>query len=487
MIRRFVPRGLRAQLALVISLVAILATGVTFAALYRGTGARLRAQLDAQLQTQLQEWRHVRAAARPLTTPDALRRAGARFIADQSYHAESLIFVVQTSAGTITNDREVLAREARDAEHPLLTAPAGLTTGSVSEAGAMRILTTPVVAGGARLGYLRIAIPLSPVAQAQASLLRTFAFVGGVLLVLAALAGALIAGLLAAPLRRMARLARDIDAGDLSRRVGHIGHNDEVATLAEAFDRMLERLDRAFTRQRQFVSDASHELRTPLAVLRAQVELLAGERDPGRRSEGTRVLLRRVDELARLVDDMLTLASAEGGQLVEPRPIDLADFLEDLRRDLPLFGDRQFELAAVTGTLTADPERLTQVLRNLVRNAVTHTAPGGHIKITLRADGDRLEFTVSDDGPGIPSEELEHIFERFRRLDHGSLRDPGGAGLGLPIARAIVEAHGGTITAESAPGCGARFRLLLPGYTPETDRAAAVSGSIGPALGLNRK
>ena len=115
--------------------------------------------------------------------------------------------------------------------------------------------------------------------------------------------------------------------------------------LAAAFDRMLDRLERAFARQRDFVSDASHELRTPLAVLRAQVELLDRETDEQRRHEGTVTLLRRLDEMDRLVDDMLTLASAEAGRLVEPQPIDLDDFFEDLRRDLPLFGERDFHLA----------------------------------------------------------------------------------------------------------------------------------------------
>ena len=125
--------------------------------------------------------------------------------------------------------------------------------------------------------------------------------------------------------------------------------------LAQAFDHMLERLERAFKRQRDFVSDASHELRTPLAVLRAQVELLDRETDERRRHEGTTTLLRRLDELDRLVGDMLTLASAEAGRLVEPRAIELDDYFEDLRRDLPLFGERDFQLEAVGGTLRRRP------------------------------------------------------------------------------------------------------------------------------------
>ena len=166
---------------------------------------------------------------------------------------------------------------------------------------------------------------------------------------------------------------------------------------------MLERLERAFKRQRDFVSDASHELRTPLSVLRAQVELLDRETDERIRHEATAPLLRRLDELDRLVGDMLTLASAEAGELVEPRAIDLVDFFEDLRRDLPLFGERDFQLEAVAGTLDADPDRLTQVLRNLVRNAVAHTKPGDRGRGGGRARSTvRLEISVSDSGTGYP-------------------------------------------------------------------------------------
>jgi signal transduction histidine kinase len=269
---------------------------------------------------------------------------------------------------------------------------------------------------------------------------------------------------IASPLRRIARVAVAVEAGDLSKRAGPVHARGELGVLADAFDHMLARLEKAFRRQRDFVSDASHELRTPLTVLRAQVELLDRETDEQRRHEGNATLLRRLDELDRLVADMLTLASAEAGQLVEPRPVDLGEFFEDLRRDLPLFGDREFRVQTVDGTLDADPDRLTQVLRNLVRNAVAHTNPGDEVSVTACARNSHLEIAVSDSGSGIPPDELEHIFERFHRVDHGRSRDEGGSGLGLAIARAITEAHGGEIHAESAAGHGATFRIELPGY-----------------------
>ena len=474
MSRRALPGGLRTQLALSIALVTALAVGASFIALYSGTSARLRAQIDATLKTQQAEWRQFAAGA-DTSTPIALTRAATRFIATQRYHAESLIIAVHVNGGrTVTNDPEVVAREENRQRSPhettgLLDAPAGLSNATVAEAGNMRVLTFTIDHGGRPVGTLRVANPLTPVEQAQASLKRTFLIVGLVALVIAVAAGIALASVIAAPLRRMARVAAAVEAGDLSKRAEPRSGRGEVGVLSDAINHMLDRLERTFKRQRDFVSDASHELRTPLAVLRAQVELLDRETNDVRRHEGTTTLVRRLDELDRLVADMLTLASADAGQLVEPRPIDLDDFFEDLRRDLPLFGERDYQLQAATGTLEADPDRLTQVLRNLVRNAVAHTQDGDRVTILARAQNGHLQINVSDTGPGIPPDELEHIFERFHRLDPSRSRDHGGSGLGLAIARAITEAHGGHIYAESTPGHGATFHLELPGYRPASE------------------
>jgi signal transduction histidine kinase len=468
-IRRFLPSGLRSQLAIAIAVVSIVAVGVSFIAIYGGTTSRLRAQIDSELRTQLSEWRQFSAHS-DLSTPTGLRAVATRFIAAQRYHAESLLIVVQVPGGPpVSNNSELLAvEEARGQSGPeaagLLDSPTGLASASVAEAGSMRVLAAPIRYHGREVGTLRLANPLTPVEQAQASLRRTFVIVGALVLLAAVAAGIGLASLIAAPLRRMAAVARTVEAGELSVRTGPVGGGGEISVLSDAFDRMLGRLERAFARQRDFVSDASHELRTPLSVLRAQVELLDRENDATRRHEATVTLLRRLDELDRLVDDMLTLAGAEAGQLVDPRTIELDEFFEDLRRDLPLFGERNFRLHAVSGTLYADPDRLTQVVRNLVRNAVTHTHPGDDVLVAAVPHDGSLEITVTDTGPGIPADQLEQIFERFHRVDGSRSRDSGGSGLGLAIARAIVEAHCGTIHAESAPGQGATFRVELPGY-----------------------
>lgn len=500
------PRGgLRAQLALAIALITAAALGVTFLAVSEGTDAELRDRIDEDLATQVTEWEQM-TVGQDLSTPEAVERAARRFIAAQGYHSASRVFAIDVAGGDlVTNHPDLLEDEIEreeeddeDAEHRLeerrerhepgerdeedehepdddrgeglLAAPEGLSTVLVKEAGTMRVTTAPIERGGRRVGTLRVADPLEPTEDAQESLLRTFAVVGVVALLLAVLAGVAIAALIARPLRRMASVAAAVEAGDLSWRVGPVRARGEIAVLAHAFDTMLDRLERSFRRQRDFVSDASHELRTPLSVLRAQVELLARETGEERRREATRTLLRRLDEMDRLVSDMLTLASAEAGRLVEPRPVDLADFFEDLRRDLPLFGDRDWEVEPVGGVVDADPDRLTQVLRNLVRNAVAHTGPGDRISIRADADGSTLRIAVSDTGPGIAPEHLEHVFERFYRADGARSRDRGGSGLGLAIARAVVEAHGGRIRADSRLGEGTTFTIELPGYRADGGR-----------------
>jgi len=182
---------------------------------------------------------------------------------------------------------------------------------------------------------------------------------------------------------------------------------------------------------------------------------------------------------------MLTLASAEAGQLIEPETIELRDFFEDVRRDLPLFGDRDFQLQPVDGTLWADAARLTQVLRNLVRNAVAHTSRGDRVSVLARAHDRSLEIAVSDTGAGIPPDELEKIFERFHRASTSESGDRGGGGLGLAIARAIVEAHGGSIHAESPAGRGATFQIELPGYRPGDTPTAGLAWA--PPGGTNNQ
>ena len=473
------PGGLRSQLAVVIALITAVVLGLSFVAVYRDTGSRLRDGIDEDLKAELLRWQQFRAG-KDLSEPTDVERAARRYLSAQQYNPAARIFVFQVVGGrVVTNEPQVLRHEDHEQgedgedEHEdgaaagegVIEAPPGLASTTIHEAGEVRVLSSPIVQTGLRVGTIQIADPLSAVSAAQDSLRRTFAVVGALAMALAILAGVGIATLIARPLRRIAGVAAEVDAGDLSRRTGEGDAHGEVGVLARAFDRMLDSLQRSFARQRDFVSDASHELRTPLAVLRAQIELLDREEDERERHEATALVLRRLDEMDRLVADMLTLAGAEAGRLIEPQEIELDDFFEDLRRDLPLYGERDFRFDPVGGTLDADPDRLTQVLRNLIRNAVAHTAIDDRIEVTARGRGGDLLVTVADTGSGISPQHLPHIFERFFRADESRSRDSGGSGLGLPIARAIVEAHGGRIWADSEPGKGTKISFEVPGYT----------------------
>ena len=176
------------------------------------------------------------------------------------------------------------------------------------------------------------------------------------------------------------------------------------------------------------------------------------------------MILRELRRMEGLIGEMLTLAREDAGRSLEPRRFPVDDLLDDLRRDLPLLGPRDYEVARLDGTMEADPDRVAQVLRNLARNAVAHTSTDGHVEILASADGDRVRFEVIDDGPGIDPDEAAHLFERFYRSPEARARDRDGSGLGLAIAQAIVDAHGGRIWADPAYESGARLVVELPGY-----------------------
>ena len=223
-------------------------------------------------------------------------------------------------------------------------------------------------------------------------------------------------------------------------------------------------LDEAYSRQRQFVSDASHELRTPLTAIRGQLEVLSRQPDPDpaevRRVAG--VALGETARIERLVEDLLTLARIDEEAPLRPAEIALGPYLRQLGAGASLGA---VEVGPVPeGTLRADPERLTQVIRNLLANARRHAGANGQVELSAAADGDRVTIRVDDDGPGVPPGERERVFDRFQRSEAARDRGSGGSGLGLAIARAIVEQHGGRIWIEDSPLGGARVAFEVGGF-----------------------
>lgn len=272
------------------------------------------------------------------------------------------------------------------------------------------------------------------------------------------------------PVDVMTHTARDIaHSRSFSRRVPLNGQRDELGQLATTLNEMLANLERAYQSQQRFVADASHELRAPLTAIQANLELL--ERRPAMPPVEQREALgeasREARRLARLVNDLLALARADTGVTLRRRPVDLDRVaLDALGEARHLARGQRLAIGPLEPIeIEGDPDRLQQLLLILLDNALKYTPSDGQVTLGLRRDGTTAEVTVLDTGIGIGPGDLPLVFERFYRADPGRARDPGGTGLGLPIARWIAEQHGGEIALESAPGRGttAVVRLPLPG------------------------
>ncbi len=295
--------------------------------------------------------------------------------------------------------------------------------------------------------------------------LMTGALVGG----LALLAGLGISRVISRPLVELTEAAQAVADGDLDVRVPVRYHryHDEMRELAVAFNRMTGELARADDLRRNMTADVAHELRTPLSVIRGKLEGVLDGVYPAT-PEHLEPVLEEAELLTRLVEDLRLLALAEAGQLVlERAPMHVGDLLQDTYVNFsPQAADRGVTLALdlppELPAVSADRRRISQVLGNLLTNALRHTPEGGCVTLSASAGAGAVEVAVTDTGAGIPPEDLPYVFERFWRGDKSRSRASGGSGLGLAIARQFVEMHGGHIRAQSTPGQGSRFSFTLP-------------------------
>ncbi len=333
---------------------------------------------------------------------------------------------------------------------------------------------SPVRRGGLMVGSLLVVpsdvpqtIPEPPLSQFAQAINRALILAGlavgagGILLV------SLVSGNALAPVRALNAAAGRLGDGDLSQRVP-APSRDEVGQLGRTFNTMAQGLENSERQRKNLVADVSHELRTPLSNIQGYVEAIRdGVLEPDEATMGT--IHEQIRHLTHLVEDLRLLAQAEAEDFqldIEPDSLD-----EVVGRSVEAFCARaesrgialKLEGTPHMPMIALDRTRIAQVLGNLLENAVRHTPSGGEVTVSVGAEkGSMATVTVADNGEGIPADELEHVFERFYRVDRSRARTTGGTGMGLTIAKKLIEAHGGAIRVESTIGAGSRFVFELP-------------------------
>ena len=454
------------QSALSIRLVAVfgLLTAATVLLVAGVTTMVARAQLARTLDRQLQ------GTARSFQTGPAARARDDSGLAAEtrSWLAEHPLPVGQMAAIRVQGGRVLTSAGDSD----LFEVPAPRTLLAATDVswrnlhgteGPVRSLTVPIVGSHGQVGTLVLLAYVRPLDRVLGAVLSGTEWASGAGLVVALLLGGFVVARSLRPLRQITAEVSEIErTGDLSRRVSLSDSAGEVGALASALDRMLTSLGDAFDGQRRFLADASHELRTPLTVVRGQLELLADQLDEpaGKALDLTQ---QELDRMARIIDDLLLLARLDEGMRLRTEPVEL----ELLRREASLRSALLAPCATRVETepglyAYGDPERLLQVLTNLVSNAVKHTDESCELVLASRRENGHALVRVSDNGCGIPPTELPRVFERFYRGADQRADTPEGAGLGLPIARALVEAMHGAIDVDSRTGVGTTFTLRLP-------------------------
>jgi heavy metal sensor kinase len=270
------------------------------------------------------------------------------------------------------------------------------------------------------------------------------------------------------PIEDISATAVKIAAGDLSQRINAADTESELGRLATVLNSTFARLEAAFANQVRFTSDASHELRTPVSVILSQTQTaLSRERASPEYRQALEACQRAAQRMRKLIESLLELARLDAGQApIKRERVDLSrvarDCVEFVR---PLATERGVEICCDLSPVecVGDAERLSQVATNLLSNAIQFNRDHGQVRVSTHVENGAVLLSVADTGQGIPDKDLPHVFERFYRVDVSRSHNLGGAGLGLAICKAIIDAHGGTIQASSQPGAGSTFTVRLPG------------------------
>ena len=339
--------------------------------------------------------------------------------------------------------------------------------------GLYRVITLDTPLDGLPQARLVLRLPLEPVLRNLADLRSTLILWGVCSTLVGTGAAWLLAVRLTRPLERVAALAGRVRQGKRGERLAPSRESSEVHLLQTSLNQMLDELELRAKQQRQFVADASHELRNPLHALQGTLEVARRRtRPPEEYQEAIDVALTETRRLTRLVEDLLSLSRADLERLeLQCQPVDLLELLDGCRQAHNARAAQRGLLLSLEGkpiVWPVDADRLRQVIDNLVDNALRHSPPNGAVQIRLREQDGCVLLEVLDQGESLETEEYERIFERFSRLDPSRQRPSGGLGLGLAIARALVEAHGGKLQAQALAGGGSRFFLTLPAPSPNS-------------------
>lgn len=327
-----------------------------------------------------------------------------------------------------------------------------------------RVATIPLRTGGNVVAVFQAALPTQSHTSLAGDLARALIVAGLLVTLLGALLSRFVARTSLRPLHEAARTAGAVTDSSLSERVAYQGPRDDVGLMVETLNSMLDRLETAFSEQRRFLADASHELRTPLTIIRGHLDVMRETSDVTvDQGETLDLVTSELERMNDLVSDLLALARLEAGPARPHERLDLTELVDEAVAKAQGLGRRTISLQVGEPLFVrGDHDMLLQALLNLLDNAVGHTAEGGHIAVTCTAEDGSAVVTVTDDGAGIPEAELERVFDRFYRASAKRSAESGGSGLGLAIAARLIALHHGTITADNAPGGGARFTLRLP-------------------------
>jgi two-component system, OmpR family, sensor kinase len=369
---------------------------------------------------------------------------------------------VQATSANVPGGRLPTAPDLIAATHAGQAAT-GIVTAGVDEQ--LRLLVTPVQAGGHTIALLIAAESLEPLERTLTQARVLLLLCGALASVLAVSAAALLTGQALRPIARLTRAAASIAAtGHYHDRVPLSQRNDEIGQLAATINELVATVEYTLEQQRQLLADTSHELRSPLTVVLANLNLLRRDLDQRERELSVQEATVETQRMRRLVNDLLLLAQADVANVIARTPLRLDLLVEETvamaARQAPDYSiHAQVDAPLV---VVGDQGRLTQLLRNLLENAIMHTPPGTAVQVYLRQSDRMAQLSVADTGPGIGVEHLSRIWDRFYRVDKARSRALGGTGLGLAIVRYITEAHGGGVSATSEQGRGSAFTILLP-------------------------